>query len=101
MALKAANIGDFTEIETIQFLPGWTDFTLDYGLRLDIMTSVKGLEDNTFDELLQNAQKILIDEIPVMFIDYKNLIKSKKAASGPKDLLDIEELEKINKKNND
>ena len=40
--LAAADIGDFETIETIVFLPGWTDFTLNTGLRLDIMTNIKG-----------------------------------------------------------
>ncbi|MFV5698031.1 hypothetical protein ACM55H_06640 [Flavobacterium sp. ZT3R17] len=38
-------------------------------------------------------------EIPVYFLDYDNLIKAKKATNRPKDILDIEELEKLNKKN--
>jgi predicted nucleotidyltransferase len=90
-------LGDFDSIETIDFIPGWTDFTLSYGLRLDIMTSVKGLEDKSFDDLLESATVVMIDEIPVKFIDYDNLIIAKKATNRPKDILDIEELDKLNK----
>jgi hypothetical protein len=61
------------------------------------MTSVKGLENEEFDNLFQNATIVILQEIPVYFIDYENLIIAKKAANRPKDLLDIEELEKINK----
>jgi hypothetical protein len=89
-------LGDFESIETMQFLPGWTDFALSYGLRLDIMTSVKGLEDKSFDDLERVATIVMIDEIPVKFIDYNNLIIAKKASNRPKDILDIEELEKLN-----
>lgn len=89
-------LGDFESIETMQFLPGWTDFALSYGLRLDIMTSVKGLEDKSFDDLDKVATIVMIDEIPVKFIDYNNLIIAKKASNRPKDILDIEELEKLN-----
>lgn len=95
-ALKSINLGDFEIIETMQFIPGWTDFTLSYGLRLDIMTTVKGLEDKSFSSLLDEATIVMIDETPVYFIDYDNLIVAKKAANRPKDLLDIEELDKIN-----
>lgn len=95
-ALKSINLGDFETIETMQFIPGWTDFTLSYGLRLDIMTTVKGLEDKSFSSLLDEATIVMIDETPVYFIDYDNLIVAKKAANRPKDLLDIEELDKIN-----
>lgn len=100
IALKKAGIGDFKNIRTMQFLPGWTDITLNFNLRLDIMTSVKGLENISFAVLLEKAYVTEISGVPVYFIDYENLIKTKKAANRPKDLLDIEELEKINKKSN-
>ena len=98
VALKNAGIGDFENIKTMQFIPGWTDITLNFNLRLDIMTSVKGLENTTFEQLLEKAYITEINNIPVYFLDYENLIKAKKAANRPKDILDIEELEKINKK---
>ena len=96
-ALKQAGIGDFENLDTMQFIPGWTDFTLNFNLRLDIMTSVKGLDNTSFEILLEKANIIDIGGIPVYFIDYDSLLISKKAANRPKDLLDIEELEKINK----
>ncbi|MFY8112373.1 MAG: nucleotidyltransferase [Flavobacterium sp.] len=96
-ALKQAGIGDFENLDTMQFIPGRTDFTLNFNLRLDIMTSVKGLDNTSFDILLEKANIIDIGGIPVYFIDYDSLLISKKAANRPKDLLDIEELEKINK----
>ncbi|OAB27286.1 MULTISPECIES: hypothetical protein [Flavobacterium] len=95
-ALKSIDLGDFETIETMQFIPGWTDFTLSYGLRLDIMTAVKGLENKSFDSLLNDATVLMIKETPVYFIDYDNLIIAKKATNRPKDILDIEELEKLN-----
>jgi hypothetical protein len=63
------------------------------------MTSIKGLENENFDSLLQNSTIVILKEIPVYFLDYDNLIKAKKATNRPKDILDIEELEKLNKKN--
>jgi hypothetical protein len=99
-ALKQLGIGDFENINTMQFIPGWTDITLNFNLRLDIMTSVKGLENSSFEQLLEQAYIVEINETPVYFLDYNNLIKAKKAANRPKDILDIEELEKINHKSN-
>ena len=99
-ALKKAGIGDFENISTMQFIAGWTDITLNFNLRLDIMTSVKGLENSTFEQLLDKAYITEINDVPVYFLDYENLIKAKKAANRLKDILDIEELEKINKKSN-
>lgn len=95
-ALKEAGIGDFKQIEYLQFVPGWTDFSLGFGMRLDIMTKVKGLENIPFDELWKSATVVMIEETPVYFLDYANLIASKKAVNRPKDQLDIEELGKLN-----
>ena len=38
LALKQLGIGDFKNINTMQFIPGWTDISLNFNLRLDIMT---------------------------------------------------------------
>jgi len=100
-ALKSINLGDFETIETMQFIPGWTDFSLNYGLRLDVMTAVKGLEDKSFSSLLEDATIVMIGETPVYFIDYDNLIIAKKASNRPKDLIDIQELAKANNDKDD
>jgi predicted nucleotidyltransferase len=92
-------IGDFESIETMQFIPGWTDFTLFFGLRLDVMTSIKGLENVPFEELLEKATKVIMGNVSVNFIDYDNLIIAKKATNRLKDQLDLEELNKINNPN--
>lgn len=82
----------------MQFIPGCTDFSLNYGLRLDIMITVKGLEDKSFASLLEDATVVIMGKTPVYFIDYDSLIIAKKAANRPKDILDIEELGKANNK---
>ena len=98
-AIKQIGLGDFESINTMQFIPGWTDFTLNINFRLDVMTCIKGLENEPFATLLEKANIIDIDGIPAFFIDYDNLIVSKKAANRLKDQLDIEELERLNNKN--
>jgi predicted nucleotidyltransferase len=95
-AFREIGIGDFESIETMEFIPGWTDFTLDFGLRLDIMTSIMGLENFTFQQLYDEATIVELGGVQVRFIDYENLIKAKKASNRLKDQLDIEELGKIN-----
>lgn len=97
-AFKQIGIGDFPQIETMHFVAGYTDFTISYDLRLDVMTSIKGLENVNFDELLQNATIVYVKEVPVYFIDYDSLIIAKKATNRLKDQLDIEELNKLNNK---
>jgi predicted nucleotidyltransferase len=91
-------LGDLEAIETMQFVAGWTEFSLNEGFRLDIMTSIKGLENKTFKELFDVAKIVEIEGIPVKFIDYENLIIAKKATNRLKDQLDIEELSKLEDK---
>ena len=98
LAFASIGIGNFPQIETMQFVAGFTDFTISYDLRLDVMTSVKGLENKNFDDLFINATIVILQDVPVYFLDYDNLIKSKKACNRLKDQLDIEELEKLNNK---
>jgi hypothetical protein len=96
-AFKAMGMGDIEQIESMQFIPGWTDFAFSPGIRLDVMTSIKGLDKKTFNELFNSSEITTIRSVPVRFIDYKNLILTKQATNRPKDQLDIEELEKIKK----
>ncbi len=96
-ALKEQGSGDYSVIETMDFIPGWTDFQLNMGFKLDIMVSVKGLEKAGFAECYEYAIVTEIENIKVRFLHYNHLIACKKAAGRPKDLLDIDELEKIRK----
>ena len=96
-ALKEQGSGDYDVIESMQFVPGWTDFQLNFGFKLDVMTSVKGLENIGFEECYNFAVIAEIEKIQVKFLHFNHLIICKKAMGRSKDLLDIEELEKIKK----
>lgn len=89
------DMGDFDLLERIQFIPGWTDFRLNNGLPLDIMTGMKGLESISFNECLQHAVVADIENIHVPFLHINHLITNKKAVNRPKDQLDVIYLEKI------
>lgn len=96
-ALKEQGSGDYEPIETIPLIAGWSNFELDGGFVLDIMTNVKGLDDVGFENCFQLAIVAEIENIPIRFLHYNHLITSKKATGRTKDLLDIEELEIIRK----
>lgn len=96
-AFIECGMGDYFMLETMQFVPGWTDFQLNNGLRLDIMISMKGLEEYSFDECLQMAANADIDGVNVPFLHINQLIDNKKAVDRPKDQIDVIELEKIRK----
>ncbi|MFT3936809.1 MAG: nucleotidyltransferase [Chitinophagaceae bacterium] len=95
-AFIALGLGDFESIEEMQFVPGWIDFTLDNGVRLDILTSLKGV-DASFDECLAMAPEAQIDDIIVPFLHINHLIANKKNVNRSKDKTDVEELERIKK----
>lgn len=94
-AFRELGYGDYPSIETMPFLPGWTQFYIAKGLVLDIMTSMKGLENFTFEECLQRAKVAEFNGIKVPFLSIDDLIANKKAVARPKDQIDVIELEKI------
>jgi hypothetical protein len=88
--------GDFESIETMEFVPGWTTFYA-AGVELDIMTNMKGLEDENFETCYAKSKKAIIDDVTVPFLHINHLIANKKAVNRPKDQLDVIYLEKIKK----
>jgi hypothetical protein len=96
-AFKGLGYGDFSSLETIEFVPGWTNFYVGGGIELDIMTSMKGLENLSFDECLQMASVADLEGIKVPFLHINHLIDNKKIVNRPKDQIDVIELEKIKK----
>lgn len=81
--------------ENLNFVAGWTDFNIGNGVRLDIITTMPGLENISFDEALQNASIAQIYDVSVPFLHINQLIENKKATNRPKDVIDVIELEKI------
>jgi hypothetical protein len=88
--------GDFSSFETMQFIPGWTSFRFDSGFEIDIMTEVKGLGQENFNECFELAPVTEVMSVPVRFLHYNHLMRAKQAAGRPRDLWDIEELKKRN-----
>lgn len=91
------DMGDYPILESMQFIAGWTEFHLNNGLTLDILTEMKGLEDYTFDECLQMASVADIDGVNIPFLHINQLIKNKQVIDRPKDRIDIIALEKLQK----
>ncbi len=91
------NMGDYPMIAHMQFIAGWTEFRLNNGMSLDIMTNMKGLEGYTFDECLSMASVADIDGISVPFLHINQLIENKKIINRPKDQIDVDALREIRK----
>ena len=95
-AYKAYCNIDFESFETIQFVPGWVDFPLNNGIRLDIMTKMVGI-NASFDECLKAAKIVEVNGIEIPVLNINHLISNKKAVGREKDKLDVSYLEKIKK----
>lgn len=85
----------------MQFVAGWTQFSIAHGLGLDILTSKVGLEHLSFDECYNMATVAGFNGVKVRFLHINHLIENKKAIARPKDLIDVIELEKIKKYRNE
>jgi hypothetical protein len=96
-AMEVLSGMDYEAVETMQFIPGWSAISLPSGFTFDIMTQLSGFPQEKFDECCQLASTAVLYDIPVKFLHYNQLIEAKKAAGRPKDLPDIEELEKLKK----
>ena len=96
-AFIECNMGDYSMLDRMQFVPGWSDFHLQNGIRLDVMVTMKGLEVYSFSECLKMASIADIDGVSLPFLNINQLIANKKAVNRPKDQIDVLELEKIKK----
>ncbi|MGB4776565.1 MAG: hypothetical protein WBP45_15410 [Daejeonella sp.] len=96
-AFVVCGMGDYPMLEHMQFVPGWTDFRLINGLRLDILIEMKGLQGYSFDQCLQMAAIADIEDVKIPFLHINQLIDNKKAVDRPKDQIDVIALEKIRK----
>lgn len=93
-AFAQLNYGDFQSLETMQFVPGWTTFYA-AGVELDIMTEMKGLEEESFETCYNMALIGNLDGVTIPFLHINHLIANKKAVNRPKDQMDVIYLEKI------
>ena len=94
-SFKELGLGDLEELETMEFLPGWTSFRLNSGFELDIMTRIKGFDETQFNDCYALAPIAHLFDIPIKFLHINHLIEAKKASGREKDLIDIIALEKL------
>lgn len=64
--------------------------------KIEILTVCKGLN---FEDALKNAVATIIEDVAITHLNYNYLVEAKKASGRPKDINDIEELEKVKNKN--
>jgi hypothetical protein len=65
-------------------------------VRIDVIMSIDGC---SFSEVWKNKRKSEYDGIKIYYIGFKELIKTKKSAGRPMDIIDVDNLERIRKQN--
>lgn len=60
---------------------------------LDVHRTVPGIV--SYERLRQGAERVLVDELPVLIADVEDLMSMKRAAGRPQDLIDLHALEAI------
>lgn len=95
-ALEEMGYGRFEPLLTVPILAGYCEIMMDNGTYADLMTEIPGLHKDDYDTHFEMAQLERINNVSVRFLHYNHLIRNKKATGRAKDLLDIEELEKLN-----
>jgi predicted nucleotidyltransferase len=98
-SLQETGLDTIPDLQNVDFIPGGSSINLSSGFELDVMTKLKGFEQEKFDESYQTSSEAIIENISIRFFHINQLIESKKAANRLKDQLDIEELEKIKRQN--
>jgi len=95
-AFDDRDMGDFEPLERMQFIPGWTYFHLNNGIRIDLMDKMRSVNGElTFSDCYQKASIAEINGIKIPFLHINHLLDNKKAVDRPKDRLDVFYLEKI------
>ena len=94
-SFKDLEYGNFNELLTTPFLPGFCEIYLDSGIYADLLSEIHGYPQETFEECYERGKTIKIMDLVLKFISYQDLIKSKAQSTRSKDIQDLEELKKI------
>jgi hypothetical protein len=95
-ALEEMKYGRMEELLTVPIIVGYCEIVMDNGMYADLMSEVPGLPKEDFDKHYEMALTEKVNGVEIRFIHYNHLIQNKRATGRPKDLLDVQELERIN-----
>lgn len=97
--VQALHENDVIGAELLRTMPlifGWTSVRFGKsGFELDLGHSLKAFAETDFDECYGRALVVDYDGVPFHIIHLRDLITEKKATARPKDLADLEELQRI------
>lgn len=95
-ALSIMGYGEFEMLMDVPIIAGYCEIMMDEGIYADLMTDMPGLEQNDFDTYYDMATVDKMEGYVIRYLHYNHLIRNKEATGRTKDLLDIDELKRIN-----
>lgn len=96
-AIEEMGYGRYDMLLDTPIIAGYCEIMMDDGMYADLMMDIPGLEKENYDEYLNMATVDVVQGFEIKFLHYNHLLENKKATNRPKDRLDVEELERINK----
>ena len=95
--LKEQNVVGAENYLNVPMIPGWSTITIgENGFVADLMGFTKTFSKTDFDKCYSHAKHSRFDNVPITVIHINDLIKEKKSLGRPKDLDDVENLQRIN-----
>ncbi|MFD2571591.1 nucleotidyltransferase [Spirosoma soli] len=96
LALKENEVAGADYLKDVPLIFGWSSVSVGkYGFTLDMGYNLKAFRDVDFDVCYKRAIEVTFDGVTFKVIQLNDLITEKLATGRPKDILDIEELNKI------
>lgn len=99
LALEENGVAGATYLRTVPLMFGWPSVAVgQYGFTLDMGHSLKAFGETDFDTCYERAVDASFDGVPFKMIHLNDLLTEKRTTGCPKDLIDVEELQKIARK---
>lgn len=100
-SLKNVAVPGAEYLRNIPLMAGWSTVAIGTeGFVADFMTELKSFAATDFDTCYKKAATGVFEGVPIKVIHLNGLIREKKANSRPKDLDDVEQLERIARSHN-
>ena len=72
-SLQETGLDTIPNLQNVDFVPGWSSIYLPSGFELDVMTKLKGFEQEKFDECYETSNEAIIENISVRFFHINQL----------------------------
>ncbi len=97
-AIDEMGYGRYDILMETPIIAGDCEIMMDDGMYADLMMDIPGLDKENYNEYLAMATVDLVQGFEIRFLHYNHLLENKRATNRAKDRLDVEELERINRK---